>query len=264
MLDAKVGDELINWSTLDPENWGAFKCIDGPFHKEIVIGNTDSSSPAGHLYFLDFLGSEIWWRKNGVYTLVRNGAPYQDYIDKGDSGHTTDIPDVRIIAGFNVGPGGGADLIDRYGNVYVSFGGSKGPKGLLTGGVFMGEGYVGKGNLFNALGGGYFPYITDEEELKKAVSGAAASVGGSFVSGMQLNWNFCPEDIFNCYGGVFYTVGAQVGIGAGGGVTVQLGKNSSYAWDWMLYLPGPTRTEVWTRVLASFANEQCSECSVNH
>jgi RHS repeat-associated protein len=183
-----------------------------------------------------------WWRDGGVYSLITQGQE-KFYFDNGDNGQMTDLPDFQVTFGAQAGPGGLAVIQDRYGNVYggASLGPSKG------GGVYLGEGYIGRGNFWTGFSG----FVADEDQLKTKISGFAAELGGSLLIGLYVNWN----DV------ALFTSGLQAGIGVAGNVTLGPTSHSNKAWDWMFHHSSPSREEVWQRMLKSVADNPCGGCS---
>jgi hypothetical protein len=200
-----------------------------------------------------------WWRDNGVYSLV-NGSEEKFYFDKGDDGHTSDLPDFMVLTGGNLLFFGGAAIQDRFGNVY-----GNGNLGLtwptaIKWGVYLGEGYVYHGNIWDIKTG----IIANEKELEGAIKYAAGYLNAALVIGSMLNINACPArwDRGPCYGSVIFTSGLQAGLGIGGGITTEpTAFKPDEAWDWMLYNPGPSRAEVWQRWIKSAVDNPCGECS---
>jgi RHS repeat-associated protein len=261
LLDAQSEDSVISWSGYRYVPWGTFQCDKGnvSLEYETYINNIlhrTSNGPTVHPLTRPspmYPETGIIWRDNGVYSLINTSTPPVMYIDKGDSGHMTDLPDFRLITAAG-GPLSGAVLLDRYGNVYGSVQIGKGIAGYFG----IGEGYIGVGNIVRG-----YAFVGTEDELVRAMQGVAVSLSAAAVWGAQANFTICLDDIFYCAASVVYTMGGvgQIGISAGPTFKLPVNKNPTLAWDWMFHLAGPTRNQVWERVLASYANDQCGVCS---
>ncbi len=271
LLDADGSQYVYNWSSLTHrEPYGKIKC-DEDGHSITRVNEPYTAWRTATVATL-FNTNKIprprpdlghWWRDNGVYSLV-NGSEEKFYFDKGDDGHTSDLPDFMVLTGGSVEPikffGGNISAIqDRYGKVYGQ-GGVGVSLGPLPFSVFLGEGYVYHGNISDIKTG----RIVNEKELEGAIKYAAASLNAALFTGTTLNINACPAywDIGPCYGSVIFTAGLQVGLGASGGITSDpTALKPDEAWDWMLYKPGPSRAEVWQRWIKSAVDNPCGECS---
>lgn len=273
LLDADESQYVYNWSNLTHrEPYGKIKCdedghsitrVNEPFTAwrtptEFTLFNTNKiPRPRPDL--------ARWWRDNGVYSLV-NGSEEKFYFDKGDDGHTSDLPDFMVLTGGSVGlfwkniiSVNGAAIQDRYGRLYAQGGGSFSAS-LVPFSWFLGEGYVYHGSIWDIK----TDYIVNEKELENAIRGGAFSIGGGLLIGPVLNINACPAhwDDGPCYGSVIFTTGLIFNADVGGGGVFQSAQSKpDEAWDWMLSKPGPSRAEVWQRWLKSTVDNPCGECS---
>ncbi len=269
LLDADDSQYVYNWSNLTHrEPYGKIKCdedghsitrVNEPYTAwrtatDLTLFNTNKiPRPRPEL--------GRWWRDNGVYSLV-NGSEEKFYFDKGDDGHTSDLPDFQLMLAGSVGSsvtGNAATMQDRFGKVY----GHAAPglsASLVPFSVFFGEGYVFHGNIWNVSSS----YLANEKELEKAMGGVALSLSAALLIGPTININVCDNylDRGPCYGAMIYTSGLQVGAGVTFGPTFgPTALKPEEAWDWMFYEAGPTRDEVWHRWLKSATENPCGICS---
>lgn len=271
LLDADESQYVYNWSNLTRrEPYGKIKC-DEDGHSITRVNEPYTAWRTATVATL-FNTNKIprptpdlgrWWRENGVYSLV-NGSEEKFYFDKGDDGHTNDLPDFMVLVGGSIGIlphiGGHAAVIqDRYGKVYGQLGGSVSASPIDYS-IFLGEGYVYHGTVWDIQSRDYL----SEEKLEGAIIGGAFSLNAALISGSQLNINACPArwDRGPCYGSVLFTIGIQASIDIGGGGT--FGPSTlkpDEAWNWMLSEPGPSRSEVWQRWTKSAVDNPCGECS---
>jgi RHS repeat-associated protein len=266
LLDADESNNYVhNWSNLTQrETYGHIRCSedgqslsrDQPFEGvNTSVEWSLSALPRPRPM------KAIWWRDNGVYSLITQGQE-RFYLDAGDDGHTSDLPDFKVLAGGSLGEGlsfSGAGFQDRFGRIYVN--GAIGPSASpppLIGSIFLGEGYAFMGNVWNVTSN----YL-NERELDSAIRGTGASLSAGLIIGSQININTCAAswDIGPCYGAVIYTTGLQVSVGVSGGGTIYAGSKSGEAWDWMFHAAGPSRAEVWQRWLKSTLENPCGGCS---
>ncbi len=266
LLDADESQYIYNWSNLTHrEPYGRIKC------SEDGHSITRANEPyTGWRTAVDLTLNNIprprpdlgrWWRDNGVYSLV-NGSEEKFYFDKGDDGHTNDLPDFMILTGGSVGKvvnGTAAAIQDRYGRVYGQAGISLSPP-LPIPSIFLGEGYVYHGSIWDIQSRDYL----SEDKLAGAIKFAAASLDAALLFGSTININACPAlwDIGPCYGSLIFTTGLQFDLSIGGNTTLgPTAVKPDEAWDWMLSESGPSRAEVWQQWIKSAVDNPCGECS---
>ena len=269
LLDADESQYVYNWSNLTHrEPYGKIKCDeDGQsitrVNEPYTAWRTATDATLFNTNKIPRPRPELgrWWRENGVYSLV-NGSEEKFYFDKGDDGHTTDLPDYMVMIGGNLTIFGGAAIQDRFGNVYANGNIGVTLPTKIPGGAFYGEGYVYTRQKH--VGPLRLPFliVQDEKELMRGIKGWAAAIGASGIFGMGLTASACPDPKVPCYDAVVFSTGLQLGLGGSfGGTDGPTVTKSNESWDWMLYKSGPSREEVWRRWLKSVADNPCGGCS---
>lgn len=186
LLDAEDGDLIqsgnLTLSTLYPHVkykkpeliWSLDGC-----GGNIMIGNRSLDN-----YFRHVLSMPNWrelfvfWRNTSprYYILSSTNQTKGYYVDGTgymDGKGTNDLPDFHSVdIGFGESGRNLSGLVDRFGNIYVMFGASKG-KGA---GVFYSEGYVCAHAICPSRDLQSFPMIQDEAMLINSIKGEAGGV----------------------------------------------------------------------------------------